>query len=61
ALNADGKAKVLDYLADLTGHPNYQSDSSSPNRFLFYQVKETVTTLFSREQKDTQAKTEIES
>lgn len=61
ALNADGKAKVLDYLADLTGHPNYQSDSSSPNRFLFYQVKETVTTLFSREQKDTQAKTETES
>ena len=61
ALNEEGKAKALDYLADLTGHPKYKNDGDYTNKCLIYQVKETVTTLFSREQKDTQAKTETES
>lgn len=58
ALNEEGKAKALDYLADLTGHPKYKNDGDYTNKCLIYQVKETVTTLFSRKPEDTSAETE---
>lgn len=59
-LNEEGKAKALDYMADLAEHPKYNVGDAYKNKCLIYQVTETVTTLFSRESKDTPAQTENE-
>jgi len=39
-LNAAGKAKALDYLADLREHPNYKDETGHFNRYAIFQVRQ---------------------